>query len=84
MGKGTLLIPRRLRWYLQLAQTPWTDSVWNTVDFMGIGMAFQALPLVQQFKISKAIHGWLATGHKRQQQDNMAITGQDAGAHLDV
>ncbi len=60
--------------HLQSSRSPWTDKVWNTIDFQGIGMAYQGLPVGRRLKICKAIRGWLPTGYKQNQLDTMALS----------
>jgi hypothetical protein len=62
----------RLRKYLQTTKPHWTDEVWKKIDFQVIGMAIKNLAVTRRLQVSKLIHGWLPTGHKRTQVDTTA------------
>ena len=65
----------RLRQHLQSTQLMWVDNVWNTINFAGLGLAYKSLPVSKRLQINKLLHGWLPTGHKRNQvdEDTLAI-----------
>ena len=51
-------------------QNQWhDDSVWNSIDFEALGLAFTSLTSTTRTNISKLLHGWMNTGVQRAKFD---------------
>ena len=58
------------RQYLQKTKPAWhDDSVWNSIDFEALGLAFTSLTATTRTNISKLLHGWMNTGVQRAKFD---------------
>ncbi len=71
------------RRYLQNLNPTWTDTIWNSIDMEGFGIAFNSLCLQERRKTSKMLHGWWNTGHQRKKISPQADSQCASCGYLD-